>query len=72
MTKSDDLENRLAELEIENAYQRETIDGLSDALNEQWKEIDRLSSLLEQILNHMRQNQGQNSAPGEEPPPPHY
>lgn len=72
MSDNESLANRVAELEIANAYQRETIDGLSDALSAQWKEIDRLSTLLEQILNHMRQNQGQNSVPGEEPPPPHY
>ena len=72
MTDQQSLENRVAELEIANAYQRETIDGLSDALSAQWKEIDRLSSLLEQILNHLRQSQGQNASPGEEPPPPHY
>ena len=72
MTDKENLEVRLAELEIENAYQRETIDSLSDSLNAQWKEIDRLSATLEQVLNHLRQSADQSAAPGEDPPPPHY
>jgi SlyX protein len=72
MPEPTSLNLRVSELEIENAYQRETIESLSETVSEQWKEIDRLSKLLEQVLTHLRSAQDNGDTPGDEPPPPHY
>ena len=72
MTDTKDLEARIEELEVNSTWQRETIESLSDTVTKQWQEIDRISAMQEQILNLLRQSEGQSAAPGDEPPPPHY
>lgn len=66
------LEARLAELEIENTYQRETIDTLNQTVTEQWRETERLAEMLDQIISHLRIQKPGADTEGNEPPPPHY
>lgn len=67
------LEKRLEDLEVANAYQRETIESMNEIITGQWKEIDRLSKLMDQILAHLRSSDGPGgNGGGSEPPPPHY
>lgn len=66
------LEARLAELEIENAYQRETIDTLNQTVTEQWRETERIAKMLEQIISHLGIQKPGSDVEGNEPPPPHY
>lgn len=66
------LEARIAELEIENAYQRETIDSLNQTVTEQWRETTRISKMLEQIIKHLQIQEPGADSSGNEPPPPHY
>lgn len=66
------LEARIAELEIENAYQRETIDSLNQTVTEQWREMTRISKMLEQVISHLRIQKSGSDVEGNEPPPPHY
>ena len=73
MSEPNALEVRLSELEIDTAYQRETIDALNETVTSQWKEIDRLSQLVEQILSQLRQPADDTGASSpDDPPPPHY
>ena len=71
MTDIEILSNRISELEIENAYQRETIETLNDSVTKQWAEIDRLGQLLEKVMEHLR-TPPDGTLPGTESPPPHY
>lgn len=66
------LEERIAELEIENAYQREALETLNETITKQWKEIDRLSQMLEQVIDHLRTPGPDGTTGQDEPPPPHY
>ena len=66
------LQARIAELEIDATYLRETVESLNQTITQQWQEIDRLSKMLEQILTHLRGPKDGSDAGGEEPPPPHY
>lgn len=66
------LETRLEELEIELAHQHEIIETLNQTVTGQWKEIDRLSKMLEQIIAHLRIQKPGADTDGNEPPPPHY
>lgn len=66
------LQARIAELEIDATYQRETVESLNQTITQQWQEIDRLSKMLEQILTHLRGPKDGSDGGGEEPPPPHY
>ena len=66
------LQARVAELEIEATYQRETIESLNRTVTEQWKEVDSLSKMLHQIIDHLRIQKPGADTDGNEPPPPHY
>ena len=72
MSETTDLEVRLAELEIENAYQRETIDSLNKTVTAQWRETERLAKMLDQIISHLRIQTPGADTEGNEPLPPHY
>lgn len=66
------LQSRVAELEIELAHQHETIETLNQTATEQWKEIDHLTKMLEQVISHLRIQKPGADTDGNEPPPPHY
>lgn len=72
MSDTSALQSRVAELEIELAHQHETVETLNQTVTEQWKEIDRLSKMLAQIIEHLRIQKPGADTEGNEPPPPHY
>jgi len=64
-------DERLNDLEIQFAYQQETIDSLNETVTKQWDVIEKLRlkiTRLEGRLTEMSEWQGA----GHEPPPPHY
>lgn len=70
---SDDLENRLVELESRVAFQELALNELSDALAASSRQADRTAMLLERALGDLKQLRTLLYAdPGQEPPPPHY
>jgi SlyX protein len=60
-------EDRVTELEMALAHQDQTINDLSDMINRQWNEIERLKREL-QRLDSMKADR----PPDEDQPPPHY
>lgn len=72
MSDTSALQARIAELEIETTYQRETIETLNQTVTEHWSKIDHLSKMLDQIVSHLRIQKPGADTEGGEPPPPHY
>jgi len=67
-------EERLVEIEIKIAFQEQTIKDLNDVVYEQQKEIQRLGSICDALVNKIKEfsrfTPG-SSAPANEKPP-HY
>ena len=67
------MEDRIAELESQLAFQDNTIQELNDIVTRQQAQIDDLSSAVKLLLNQVKQLNEVVTAPeGDEPPPPHY
>lgn len=67
------MEDRIAELESQLAFQDNTIQELNDIVTRQQAQIDDLSSAVKLLLNQVKQLNEVVIAPeGDEPPPPHY
>ncbi|MFQ5345834.1 MAG: SlyX family protein [Mariprofundus sp.] len=67
------MKNRLIELETKISYQDHIIGELNDVVTHQQEKIDRLEKGLEQLRQHLKQNNSTELArPDEEVPPPHY
>lgn len=65
------LEARMAELEIRQAFQDDTLQTLSDVIADQQKQIDRLRRELERLRSRQEeQQQSYQDVPND--PPPHY
>jgi SlyX protein len=67
-------EERLVEIEIRIAFQEQTIKDLNDVVCEQQKEIQRLGSICDALVNKIKESSGftlGSSAPANEKPP-HY
>lgn len=65
------LEERMAELEIRQAFQDDAVQALSDVIADQQKQIDLLRRELERL--HLRQEEQAHQyqdVPND--PPPHY
>lgn len=65
------LEQRLAELEIRQAFQDDSLQQLSDIVASQQREIELLRRQLQE-LHKRQQEQSSQSPSGDEVPPPHY
>lgn len=73
MNATDDLAQRLAELETRAAHQEQAIQDLSDVTARQWDAIDDLVKRLDHLKNRVSTFEDTaGGAPGDEPPPPHY
>lgn len=67
------LEERMAELEMRISFQEHALSELSDALAESRMEVYRQSEQLRRALDELKAMR--NMVPGDsgtEPPPPHY
>ena len=69
-----DIENRIMELEIQNAHQEDTIERLNQIVIQQQKDVDELVQHMQRLkvqLNNIQDNSTKET-PEPEPPPPHY
>lgn len=65
------LESRLADLEIRQAFQDDTVQTLSDIIADQQQQIDRLKRQLERLDQRLQEQQSDlTEVPND--PPPHY
>lgn len=66
-----DLHERLADLEIRQAFQDDSLQTLSDVVARQQRQIDQLQKQLEMLGQRLQEQQHQfREVPNE--PPPHY
>ena len=72
MSKSEPLEHRLAEVEIELTYQHEIIETLNKTIADQWKRIDALNADVARFKDQLQSLEARTPSDGPEPPPPHY
>ena len=69
-TASDDMAERLTDLEMRCAHQEKTITELSDMMSEQWKKIDNLERQLRRLNDEVQLLDGGDAPPNQKPP--HY
>lgn len=64
---------RLDDLETRVAHQDKVIEDLSDVLAKQWKEISDLNTKIDYLKNKLQElEDGIETAPTADKPPPHY
>ncbi len=66
------MENRIIDLETKSAYQEHLIQELNEVVISQQNQIDALEKSLQHLRDYMRSYEGQQNAPEQEAPPPHY
>jgi len=69
---SDEMQQRITQLEETVAHQELTIADLSDELSKQWQTIDRLNRIIEEIREKMDTMVLDGPAPAADEAPPHY
>lgn len=68
----DNVATRVTALEERIAYQDETIEALNQTITKQWAQIDKLTRLVENLTNRLRDAEAR-AAPGPvDERPPHY
>ncbi|WP_318457898.1 SlyX family protein [Photobacterium leiognathi] len=73
MTEIEQLQHRIDELEMKQAFQEQTIDDLNEALTKQQFMIDKMEVQLRFLVGKVKGMQTSNLATeSEETPPPHY
>ena len=73
MSIQQNLEQRIAELEMKSAFQETAIEELNQSLIEQQLLIDKMQVQLRYLVNKLKDMQPSNIASqAEETPPPHY
>ena len=73
MSIQQNLEQRIAELEMKSAFQETAIEELNQSLIEQQFLIDKMQAQLRYLVNKLKDMQPSNIASqAEETPPPHY
>ncbi|QLB12140.1 SlyX protein [Bisgaardia hudsonensis] len=73
MQNTQDLEQRIAELEMKISFQEQTIDELNQSVIAQQFIVDKLQTQLHYLAKKMKDLQPSNIAnQSEETPPPHY
>ena len=73
MSIQQNLEQRIAELEMKSAFQETAIEELNQSLIEQQFLIDKIQVQLRYLVNKLKDMQPSNIASqAEETPPPHY
>ncbi|MEE8388624.1 MAG: SlyX family protein [Acidiferrobacterales bacterium] len=70
---SGNLENRITDLEIRLTHQESSLDNLTKASVRQERAFEEILAQLEQIKSVLHQmGEPVATAPGDDPPPPHY
>lgn len=69
---SDQLEQRLADLEARLAFQDDTIQTLNDMVSRQQIELDKLSRAMELLARRQADIAASIPVDSEDAPPPHY
>lgn len=72
MTSEPELLARIEKLETTVAFQDQTIEDLSVALAEHYKQIEALKRELNNLGSALRDVEAHPALVGKEPPPPHY
>lgn len=72
MSTESDLAARLEKLETTITFQDQTIEELSSALSEHYKQIEALKRELHNLGAALRDVEAHPALAGKEPPPPHY
>ncbi|MDG3086974.1 SlyX family protein [Vibrio hannami] len=73
MTKTEELEQRINDLEIKNSFQEQTIDELNEALGQQQLLISKMQEQMRFMVTKIKTMDTSNMAKeSEETPPPHY
>lgn len=68
----DNIESRLAELEMLNTHQAQTIDELSQMITKQWDKIDRLETKMSALVTRFLSLEESAGPAHENTKPPHY
>lgn len=66
------LQARIEALEMSRAHQERTIEDLSEALADQWKQIEALNRQMVRLADQLQEAQAAGGTGEAEPPPPHY
>jgi SlyX protein len=67
------MQQRIAELETQLAFQEDTLQTLNEIVTRQQQQIDKLEREVQALLAQLRQLSDAMQKPeGEEAPPPHY
>jgi SlyX protein len=69
---SQELQDRVTDLESRLAFQDDTIQALNDVLVEQQRVVERLRLQMAALLRRQEEMSGQFESSEEEAPPPHY
>ncbi|MGF1724594.1 SlyX family protein [Photobacterium nomapromontoriensis] len=73
MTEFEQLQARIDELEMKQAFQEQTIDDLNQALTAQQFMIDKIHTQMKFMVGKVKGMEPSNMASeSEETPPPHY
>jgi SlyX protein len=68
----DNVAMRVTALEERIAYQDETIEALNQTITKQWAQIDKLTRLVENLTNHLRDAEARVASGPVDERPPHY
>lgn len=70
---SDDLEQRVIELEMRLAHHERMAEDLSDVIAEQGRTIDRMTLQIRRLIERLLEVEaGGQRSPQDDRPPPHY
>jgi SlyX protein len=73
MSKSENLNKRIDDLEIHIAHQDRTIEELNDVSIRQWVEIKKMNARFDHLNKKFNElDQAMETPPGEDALPPHY
>ena len=64
-------EDRFVDIEIKLAHQEDLVESLNDVVYQQTRRIDQLEAMVNQLVEHIRNNAQSGTTPSNEPPP-HY
>lgn len=73
MTDDPSVPDRVDALEIRTAHHERSIEELNEVVLAQWREIDRLTRLVQRLEDQLAEAEARSARPAlPEPPPPHY